>query len=46
MNNFDAYVPIDIHGPIKTSARLNIQKYNNNNPVILFQLFDGPKPLM
>ena len=46
MNNFDSYVPIDIHGPIKTGAKLNIQKYNNHNPVILFQLFNGPMPLM
>ena len=46
MNNFDLYIPIDIHAPIKTSAKANIQRYSNNNPVILFQLFDGRKPLM
>jgi hypothetical protein len=46
MNNFDCYIPIDIHGPIKTSAKLNVQKHSTNNPAIMFQLFDGPRPLM
>lgn len=46
MNNYDIYIPIDIKGPIKTASRVNIQRFNNNNPVIMFQLFDGPKPLM
>ena len=46
MNSFDFYVPIDIHGPIKTSARINVQKHSTNNPAILFQLFDGFRPLM
>ena len=46
MNNYDIYIPIDIRGPIKTGSRTNLQLYNNNNPAILFQLFDGPRPLM
>lgn len=40
------YIPIDIHGPIKTSPRANIQKGYNKDPAILFQLFNGPRPLM
>lgn len=46
MNNFDVYIPIDVHGPIKTNSHINVQKYDNNNPAIMFQLFDGPFPLM
>lgn len=46
MNNFDCYIPIDVHGPIKTSAKLNVQKHSTNNPAIMFQLFNGPRPLM
>lgn len=46
MNNYDIYIPIDIKGPIKTGSRTNLQMYNNNNPAILFQLLDGPRPLM
>lgn len=46
MNNYDVYIPIDVHGPIKTSSRTNIQLHSTNNPAILFQLFDGCRPLM
>ena len=46
MNNFDVYIPIDVHGPIKTNSHLNVQKHSSNNPAIMFQLFDGPFPLM
>lgn len=46
MNNYDVYIPIDVRGPIKTSAKLNVQKYTTNNPAILFQLFEGHRPVM
>ena len=46
MNNFDYYVPIDVHGPIKTTSKVNIQKHSTHNPTIMFQLFDGCRPLM
>lgn len=46
MNNFDIYIPIDVRGPIKTGSRANVQLHSTNNPVIMFQLFTGPFPLM
>ena len=46
MNTWEVYIPIDINGPIRTGDGINIQRYNNQNPVLFFQLFDGNKPTM
>lgn len=46
MNNFDFYVPIDVHSTIRTGSSVNISKGTSQNPVILFQLYDGCRPLM
>ena len=46
LNSYDFYIPIDIRGAIKSSSKTNIQQYANKSCVMLFQLFDGCRPLM
>ena len=46
MNNYDYYVPIDVKCPIRTTTKINVQKHTDNNPAIMFQLFERHKPLM
>ena len=46
MNTYEVYIPIDVSGPIRTGKTINVQRYNNQNPVLFFQLFDKGRSTM
>ena len=46
MNTWEVYIPIDVTHPIRTGPTINVQRYNNQNPVLFFQLFNTNVPVM